>query len=454
MKRIITLVLMYLSVQMSAQCWQSVSGGQSHTLAIRNDGTLWGWGYNQYGSVGDNTTVTRNVPKQIGTDNKWVKVSTGRYASFGLKSDGTLWSWGSNGGNLGLGGYGEVHTPTQVGTATNWRDVDAGGLHTLALKTDGTLWTWGFNEHGQLGNNTTVNTNVPAQIGTATDWVRISGGDHHSLAIKSNGTLWAWGWNYDGMLGDGTTYDKSIPTQIGTATNWQKITAGDFNSMAIKTDGTLWTWGSNTEGQIGDGTIYPRSTPTQVGTATDWLDVTGGYLFTFAIKTNFSLWSWGRNNSGQLGNGTSGPIDTLIPTQVGTSSDTFKISAGSYHTLAVNIDGFLSGTGSNTFGTIGDGTFVDKNIFTTISCSPVLSAEDLYLDNLKVYPNPVKDILNVSYDKKITSINIYSMVGQQIISKEINAKESKIDTSNLAVGTYLLKVNFNDEVKTLKIVKK
>lgn len=439
---------------MSAQCWQSISAGEYHSLAVKNDGTLWAWGRNVLYQLGDGTDVNRNIPTQIGTANNWVKVHAGYSSSYGIKTDGTLWSWGGNGsGKLGTGNLNWViATPTQIGTDTNWLSVSDGWDHTIALKTDGTLWAWGKNEYGQLGDNTTVDKLTPIQIGTATNWQSIATGINHSLAIKTDGTLWFWGSRFNLY---GTSSQNNIPTQIGTDTNWLKLAGGQHHCAAIKTDGTLWTWGENSSGQLGDGTTTYRTAPIQVGTANDWLDVSVGVRYTIATKNNFSFWSWGYNYSGQLGHGTSGNTsDVYIPTQVGNSLDSNKISAGGYHALVKNNDGFIRGTGSNVVGQIGDGTFVPKSTFTYISCYPsTLSNEDFTINEFKIYPNPVNDILNLSLDKEITVVLIYNLFGQEVITKSVNKNKTSIDVSGLSAGTYLVKIASDNEVKTMKMFK-
>lgn len=454
MKRTITILVLFITLQMSAQCWQSISAGEYHTLAIKDDGTLWAWGRNVLYQLGDGTEVNKNIPIQIGTANNWVNIHAGYSSSYGIKADGTLWAWGSNGsGKLGTGNSNWViPTPTQIGTDTNWLSVSDGWNHTIALKTDGTLWAWGNNEYGQLGDNTTVNRSIPTQIGTATNWQAIATGIYHSLAVKTDGTLWFWGSRSNIY---GTSTQNNIPTQIGTDTNWLKLAGGQHHCAAIKTDGTLWSWGENSTGQLGDGTTIYRTNPIQVGTATDWLDVSAGTRYTIATKNNLSLWSWGYNYSGQLGLGTYGNTsDVYIPTQVGTSVNSNKISAGGYHALVINSDGFIRGTGSNVVGQIGDGTFVEKNSLTSISCYPsVLSKEDFAFNQLKVYPNPVRDILNFSFDKEIITVSIYNLLGQEVATKSMNTNQDSIDISHLTSGTYLIKVISGVGVKTLKIIK-
>ena len=184
----------------------TVTAGQTSSIAIKVDGTLWAWGNNSYGQLGDGTTEVKNKPNQIDTATGWASVSSGAFHTIAIKTDGTLWAWGGNtDGQLGDGTNVSKNTPTKIGTATNWASVSAGTYHTLAIKTDGTLWAWGSNEFGHLGDGTSRAKNAPIQIGRDTNWVSVSAGSYHTLAIKSDGTLWAWGRNEFGQLGDGTT---------------------------------------------------------------------------------------------------------------------------------------------------------------------------------------------------------------------------------------------------------
>ena len=144
------------------------------------------------------------------------QIAAGSYHTLAIKSDGTLWAWGYNySGQLGDGTTSNKTTPVQIGTGTNWSQIAAGGYHTLAIKSDGTLWAWGYNSYGQLGDGASGGGNyktTPVQIGTGTNWSQIAAGGYHTLAIKSDGTLWAWG-NYYGQLGDATAW-KETPQYI------------------------------------------------------------------------------------------------------------------------------------------------------------------------------------------------------------------------------------------------
>ncbi len=345
--------------------WATASAGYSHTAAIKLDGTLWAWGDNSYGQLGDGTNFSRTRPVQIGTGADWKLISAGgTHAAAALhttaiKTDHTLWAWGSNYyGQLGDGTMIDKSTPAQIGSGTNWKSVSAGGVHTTALQVDGTLWAWGANDYGQLGDGSSVGRSSPVRIGADTDWACISTGSWHSAGIKTNGTLWSWGANSYGQLGDGTNTNKNVPAQVGIWTDWLAVAAGDSHTVAVRSDGTLWAWGANSYGQLGDGTTVDKNEPVQVGADKDWVSVAAGDAHTTAIKTDGSLWSWGINNRGQLGDGTS--IDKHAPVMIGTSANWKSVAIGDSHTAVVTSDGTLWTWGANYSGELGDGTTTDK----------------------------------------------------------------------------------------------
>lgn len=374
-----------------------IATGWDHSFVIKADGTLWAWGQNTAGQLGDGTTIDRFSPVPVGTDNNWIFASGGYGWSLALKSDGTLWAWGRNGsGQLGDGTTIRRFMPVQIGTDNSWVLVKAGNNHNLALKADRTLWAWGVNNNRQLGFNTTETcttphdvpcSTIPVQIGTDANWISIFAGGYHSVALKSNGTVWTWGNNYAGELGYASSEMcthplgfqfpcTSSPTQVGTATDWISIASGEYHTLALKSNGTIWAWGDNYYGQLGfdttencSGPDTPCSTtPQQVGTDTDWVMVTAGGFQTFAIKSNGTLWEWGR-----VGVWPNPYIHS--PTVVGNDSDWLTVSEGGNHTLALKTDGTLWTWGGNDFGELGfTTTETCSNPYVTWYCakSPVL----------------------------------------------------------------------------------
>jgi len=353
-----------VQVSSIASQWVTLSSGGGHNLAIKADGTLWSWGFNTYGQLGDGTTINRNVPIQVGTGTNWVSVSTGAWFSFGIRSDGTLWSWGYNfRGNLGDGTTIARSNPTQVGIGNNWVAVSAGGEHTLAIRSDGTLWACGYNLFGQLGDGTTTQRNSFIQIGLNNDWVNISAGGAHSFGIRANGTLWAWGGNDVGQLGDGTLTFRYSPVQVGIANNWINVSTGrGSHTAATRSNGTLWCWGRNNFGQVGDGSTTDRNTPIQIGSNTDWINVSAENNQTMGFRSNGGLWTWGRNANGQLGDGTL--LNKVSPSFVASEIDITQVEAGSDFSGIIKANrNQICLTGDNVFGSLGNGNNTQSTSF-------------------------------------------------------------------------------------------
>jgi len=267
------------------------SGNSLHVMVIRNDGSLWSWGRNIPGQLGDGTFNMRSSPGLVMED--VIAVSAGGTHTMAIRSDGTLWAWGCNcTGKLGDGTF--TSRPTPIHIMDDVIAVSAGLNHTLALKTDGTLWQWGV--HGRIPTET---SNVPVMV--MTDVVAMSAGGLHSLAICRNDSLWGWGQNHRGQLGIGTfSYYQETPVHI--MDDVITASAGYSHSAVIKSDNSLWTWGYNHIGQLGDGTLTNRNSPVHildnvsiVATGSTW------HSYNIVIKTDHSIWAWGDNFWGQLG---------------------------------------------------------------------------------------------------------------------------------------------------------
>ncbi len=262
--------------------WSNISIGNLSCLATKTDGTLWSWGYNYYGQLGQNIaySINKSSPVQVGALTTWSNISAGVASCLATKTDGTLWSWGRNQvGQLGQSDVIDRSSPVQVGALTTWSKVSTNHYSCLATKTDGTLWSWGYNVYGQLGQNIayTINRSSPVQIGALTTWLNISAGQYSCLATKTDGTLWSWGRNDRGQLGQSNVINRSSPVQVGALTTWLNISAGRYSCLATKTDGTLWSWGYNYYGQLGQNNTIYRSSPVQVGALTTWLNISAGY---------------------------------------------------------------------------------------------------------------------------------------------------------------------------------
>ena len=275
-------------VQIPGTTWRSIYTGQRGAIATKTDGTLWMWGYNQQGSLGQNNTTPYSSPVQVGSGTDWAAgeraISFGPAHAGAIKTDGTLWMWGENDkGALGinLSGTGfpayenSQSSPRQV-PGTTWSAVEARGRWTIALKTDGTLWSWGYGAFGKLGQGSNTTRSSPTQI-PGTTWRSFDRHTYHqnadaSMATKTDGTLWAWGYNPSGVLGQNNRTDHNSPVQI-PGTSWSAAVSMDGPSGAamIKTDGTLWGLGGLNLKKADNSTNWNKfSSPVQIGSGTDW----------------------------------------------------------------------------------------------------------------------------------------------------------------------------------------
>ena len=317
-----------------------------------NDFYLYGWGKNSDGTVGDNTQSSTNgsSPVQVGTGTNWSSVSGkiayySEYFRLQTKTDGTLWAWGRNAkGELGQNNLTNYSSPTQIPGTTWTSSLTVGYYNASCVKTDGTLWTWGQGYYGILGLNDMVKYSSPTQI-PGTTWSKAYLGSRSSGGIKTDGTLWMWGSNAYGELGQNSHLDSpawvgmSSPVQVGSDTTWSTFHAGEKHVAAIKTDGTLWVWGWDGDGRLGNNTKDgDRSSPIQIP-GTTWKQFTwvnyGGWQ---AVKTDGTLWTNGRANYGQGGHEYSG--DRSSPTQI--SSDATWDSVGSWAYGTVGLKGTLT----------------------------------------------------------------------------------------------------------------
>ena len=350
----------------------TIAAGVQHSLAIQSDGSLWSWGFNIYGELGDGSTEWRGYPRRIKANVVSVAAS---FHSLAITSDGGLWAWGANhDGQIGDGTTQERLIPVRV--MDDVIQVAAGAFHTMAIRADGSLWAWGCNRYGQLGNGTVMNQRAPVRI--MENVAQVSAGEAHTMALRTDGSLYAWGANESGQLGVFSD-DWMLDTPTRVMENIAQVSAGRMHTMAITVNGSLYTWGNNWTGQLGDGTatLYDPI----------WFEgwhfparVMEGVIFAAAARGDFSmaitsdgyLYSWGLNDLGQLGDGTTIPWEDpiveapgrLTPTRI--MGDVAHVSAGGDHTLAIRTDGSLWGWGDNGIGQLGDGTRIDRLIPTLI----------------------------------------------------------------------------------------
>ena len=320
-------------VQISGTNWRNGQMADWGVLATKTDNTLWVWGGNGQGALGNNKQyLAISSPTQI--PGSWSFAAAGNNnRSYAINTDGELWIWGKNEwGALGLnqsqGTLAGMSSPTQVGTDTTWSSAGdyAYYRNSWGIKTDGTLWTWGQNQNGRGGGwlPDNVSKSSPTQIPGS--WTAMSGSYASGLATKTDGTLWAWGYGAFGLIAQNNRSEYSSPKQIGTETTWNKIASGSYSNYATKTDGTLWGWGCSINGELGLNEHFSpsysgRSSPVQIP-GTTWETVINlGNKAAGATKSDGTFWSWGSNTYGQLG--LNDKTQRSSPTQVpGTTWDT------------------------------------------------------------------------------------------------------------------------------------
>ena len=310
--------------------WAQIAFGYSHTVALKDDGTLWTWGDGDDGRLGDNSVITKSSPVQIGTSS-WLYVSAGSNQSYAIRLDGTLWAWGKNtvSGALGDNSIINKSSPVLVTGGFSWSMVASGtNEQAFGITSTGSLYSWGQGILGALGNGTTINRSNPTIISSAVSWKSVASAGGGGVALKTDGTLWTWGDNRNGLLGNNTTISRSSPIQV-TGTWSTATTAGSSgpyaNIVALRSDGTLWIWGQSTANLSGIGTgtgiAGQRSSPVQIGTRSDWIDVVARWEHLYAVDTSNVFYGWGTNSYGEVGDGTviQRSTPTVIPAPVGRS---------------------------------------------------------------------------------------------------------------------------------------
>jgi alpha-tubulin suppressor-like RCC1 family protein len=330
----------------SPNAFTAIAGGHTHSVALKADGTVWTWGDNSWaqlgtGSGGNGWPGSSNVPVQVtGATglSSVIAVASGFKHSLALTSAGTVWGWGYNfEGALGNGtGNNDINAPVQTAFSggTIITAIAGGGDHSLAVRDDGTVWAWGYNVYGALGDGSAVQVRTtPVQVYGLTGITAVAGGNYHSLALKGDGTVWAWGNNGEGELGNGAGGGSNVPVQVLNLTGVKAIAAGWYHCLALKYDGTVWAWGWNAYGQLGQD-AGNSNTPVQVAPLSGITAIAAGYGHSLALKDDGTVWAWGYNYEGELGNGTTASGSHSSPAQVLILNDVTAIASGAQHNLA------------------------------------------------------------------------------------------------------------------------
>ncbi len=380
-------------------------GAGSEQIILKSDGTVWDWGFNLHGQLGNGTIGINNdtdLPGQVlgpggvGYLNSISAIMGGESHNMALKSDGTVWCWGWNYfGQLGDGttNWGTTTSyalsPVKVFGLTNVALLGGRGYHNLAVKTDGTIWCWGDNQYGELGNGSinSQGTNVPVQVVGLTNPVAVSGGGFYSMALMPDGTVWTWGDNTYGQLGDGTTTMRTEPVRVVGLSNVVAISGGWIDALAVKSDGTVWTWGDNSTGELGIGTAGGATNlPVQVLGLSNMVSVSGGDLSSMARRADGTIWKWGQNVYGELGIGTSDTNAHPNAVQVPGLTGVVQSACRDYHNICVKADGTVWTWGDNRYGGMGD--FSGTNVPSPRLMPGLVSNNVIaYAESFESYPN-------------------------------------------------------------------
>ncbi|MGC5327451.1 Ig-like domain-containing protein [Brevibacillus sp. SYSU BS000544] len=343
-----------------------IKAGPTHSIARKWDGTVWTWGYNFVGQLGDGTTNSSSSPVKVDGLSKILKVAAGYMHSMALKEDGSVWAWGWNEyGQLGNGTNLNQTEPAKVQYLEDVVAIEGGYYHSIASTKDGEVYTWGRNDSWQLGPNTASTIILPYRVEGIDKVADVGAGLNFSVALKKNGTVWTWGSNGDGQLGDGTYYSSNgVPVQATGLEDVTDIATGDRHIVALTDDGTVWAWGRNTDGQLGDGSANASNKPIKVPGMTDVVAIGAGTDFSLALKKDGTVWGWGSNYKGQLGgfnpNPYRSPIQITSLDGSGSQPRVVALTGGEHHTLVIKDDGSAWSLGINIYGQLGDGTTTDS----------------------------------------------------------------------------------------------
>jgi len=379
-----------LYAQWQSANWPPVSiwGGARDVVSLKPDGTVWTWGLNPNGQLGDGNTSDSAIPMQVlgpagsGYLTNIVAVMGGELHNVALKSDGTVWAWGSNitnqlGDGMPAGNANNSPTPVQVSGLTSVVSLGSRDYFTLAVKSDGTVWAWGWDNYGALGNGISdrnYDYTVPVQVQGVSNPIMVTAGYVFGIALLQDHTLVAWGNNVDGEMGNGTSSSTGqlTPAPIPGIDHVIWVSAGWTHSVAIRSDGTVWTWGANSwtgafdtcngtfcgYGKLGDGTTNDHHTPEQVPGLSGAIMALAGDASTTVLLRDGTVWTFGSNGAGQLG--VPNLDQSLVPVQVQGLCHAVYIMTRDFHAEAICSDGTVWSWGSGQNGELGNGAWANS----------------------------------------------------------------------------------------------
>ena len=330
-------------------------------------GKVWAWGLDNQGSLGDGLwSGETGTPVEVQGINEIYAVAGGTdgEGGYALRNDGTVWAWGYGGaGQLGDGSPSGSDVPVQVSGLSGAVAIAGGSADGYALLSGGTVEAWGEDQEGQLGiGHAGPYSDVPVAVAGLSGVTSIASGYGTVYALKSDGTVWAWGSNREGVLGTGSASAYSAtPVQISGL--HQVVAVGgspSFDGYAVEKDGTVWAWGNNSLGALGNGTAGSpeySDTPVEVSSITNAITVQGTGGAAYALLSNGHVDSWGDNSGGQLGIGSDGACcNSYVPVEVPSLTEITAIAAGNDNGYALVRNGTVWAWGDSGYGLLGNGT--------------------------------------------------------------------------------------------------
>lgn len=471
---LLTIILFCLNINAQGK----ISGSLNNVMAVcLPDSILWSWGGDH---VGHDNPILSNVSAVWADSNggqlqKVVSVSTYFTHAIAALSDGTVFTWGQD--QFGQLGDSLLNTntnfPVQMrgehgyGYLDSIIEVSCGLYHSLMLKSDSTVLSCGYNTYGQLGVNSTQTWTVPKPvlgsggIGNLTNIIQIDAGDHSSFALRDDGTVWAWGNGSYGTLAY-TTGNSYYPEQVPGLPPIAKISIKGGHVLALDINGEIWAWGENTYGQVGNNTFTHIYSPEQVldqygiNVMDSIVDIGTGMMHSFAIHSDGTAYSWGSNNNGQLGDGTTidryFPVEILGPGGNGLLDNIIELEGGMLLSVARKSDGtvYCWGDMYTSYPEVING------ICSSLSLDEMNSFSQ---EQISLYPNPVSGegsvkILSQSNNDRINSVNVTNSSGQLIVTKEgLQTDQYELELNNFSKGVYFITVRTSSSVITKRLIK-